>query len=458
MDTKIIKFDIIKARGFWFVLSIAVMVAGLASIAVRGLNVGIDFTGGRIIQYKADEKMNASAVEKALRDAGKSAGLKVESHPVQIIGDGKSFQVRMKDYAAGDEAKEEEQEKAKDLQDTLAAFRIALAVDYCKIKPGKFVLEDIEKDLTEVDVARFAAKNKLNPALIEFVSSNMRDADKEDAAKRFDVTLKLKGELASGDRLKQTARAFYKEYGGHRQFSLENKIDPVFGKELVRRAGWTLLLATALILVYVTLRFEFWFGLAAILALFHDTIITIGLYSLLGLEVNSSTVAVVLTVFGYSINDTIIIFDRIRENRRKHKREPLMAVMDFSLWETMPRSINTVMTTIIPLIAIIIFGGLTLQGFCTGMLGGILSGCYSSLFVAAPLAFVFKARQKEDSAAAIVGAGEAPARRAARTETARPQTRTAKETAAKKTTDAATPGADGDKTTDKKSQKRSRRR
>ena len=132
-----------------------------------------------------------------------------------------------------------------------------------------------------------------------------------------------------------------------------------------------------------------------IVALVHDIVITVGVYALLGREVSNSTVAAVLTVLGYSIYDTIIIFDRIRENIPLMRRAPFATIANVSLWETIRRSLATTLITLLPIFSLLIFGGATLKDFAFALMVGILSGAYSSIFIAAPLLTIWKEREPE---------------------------------------------------------------
>ena len=132
-----------------------------------------------------------------------------------------------------------------------------------------------------------------------------------------------------------------------------------------------------------------------IVALLHDIVITIGVYALLGREVSNSTVAAVLTVLGYSIYDTIIIFDRIRENIPLMRRAPFATIANVSLWETIRRSLATTLITLLPIFSLLIFGGATLKDFAFALMVGIISGAYSSIFIAAPLLTIWKEREPE---------------------------------------------------------------
>ncbi len=163
------------------------------------------------------------------------------------------------------------------------------------------------------------------------------------------------------------------------------KIGAVIGKELTRNALVALLIASALMVIYISWRFEFLFGIAAILALVHDMLITISIFSLFRFEVDSAFVAAVLTIIGYSINNTIVVFDRLRENLRAKHKAQLAGVINLSVNQTLSRSVNTMLTTSFALLALIFFGGATTKLFALAMLIGSISGTYSSVFIASPL-------------------------------------------------------------------------
>ncbi len=170
-------------------------------------------------------------------------------------------------------------------------------------------------------------------------------------------------------------------------------IGPVIGRELRKQAFWALLLATIGILLYVSFRFEFKYAVAAIVALWHDAIITVGIVALLWRSVDTVFVAALLTIIGYSINDTIVIFDRIRENKLKSRdQEDFGSVINGSVMQTLARSINTVMTTLFINVALLIFGGATLKDFAATLLIGFSLGAYSSIFIAPPLLYLTEKR------------------------------------------------------------------
>src|SRR5262249_6384621 len=168
-----------------------------------------------------------------------------------------------------------------------------------------------------------------------------------------------------------------------------------FGRQIARSAIVAIIVSLLLIVLYIAVRFDLKFALPVIVALLHDIVITVGIYSLTGREVSNATVAAVLTVLGYSIYDTIIIFDRIRENVPLMRRSSFATIANVSLWETIRRSLATTFITILPIISLLIFGGATLKDFAFALLVGIISGAYSSLFIAPPLLTMLKERAPE---------------------------------------------------------------
>jgi preprotein translocase subunit SecF len=168
-------------------------------------------------------------------------------------------------------------------------------------------------------------------------------------------------------------------------------IGPTVGKELRSQAFWALVLASIGILIYVAFRFEFKFAVAALLALFHDAIITVGLIALLWKTVDTAFIAAILTILGYSINDTIVIFDRVRENMLKpgSNKKSFKDVVNESVNQTMARSINTVLAVLFMNASLLLFGGATIKDFALTLLIGFTCGAYSSIFIASPLIVIF---------------------------------------------------------------------
>jgi SecD/SecF fusion protein len=168
-----------------------------------------------------------------------------------------------------------------------------------------------------------------------------------------------------------------------------------FGHQIAWDAIWGILVSMFLIVIYIALRFSFKFAIPVILAMIHDIVITVGVYSLTYKEVSVATVAAVLTVLGYSIYDTIIIFDRVRENIPLMRKQPFATIANVSLWETIRRSLATTFITLLPIISLWVLGGATLKDFAFALIVGVISGAYSSIFIAAPLLTMWKEREPE---------------------------------------------------------------
>lgn len=166
-----------------------------------------------------------------------------------------------------------------------------------------------------------------------------------------------------------------------------------FGKETTNRAFLAVAIAVLVIIGYLTLRFEVKFALPAIVALVHDVALTLAIYSAGNRLVTYATVAAVLTILGYSVHDTIVIFDRMRENTHLMKRETYGEMVDLSIRQTLVRSVNTSVALLLPLVAILVFGGPTLKDFALALTIGVITGTYSSMFVAAPLVVLWKERE-----------------------------------------------------------------
>ncbi len=176
------------------------------------------------------------------------------------------------------------------------------------------------------------------------------------------------------------------------QLQSAESVGATIGAELTKNAIMAVAIALVLMLIYITFRFEWAFGVASVLALFHDVLIVIGIFSIFQWEINGAFIAAILTIIGYSINDTIVIFDRVRENLRMKKKEGLDDLLNKSIMQTLNRSVNTVLTVLLPLVTLLMFGGSTIKIFVIALLVGFLFGMYSSICVASPLYYEIKQR------------------------------------------------------------------
>jgi preprotein translocase subunit SecF len=177
-------------------------------------------------------------------------------------------------------------------------------------------------------------------------------------------------------------------------FRRVENVGPKVSSELLKSGVIAIVLSLAAMLFYIWIRFEWQFSLGAILALFHDVIITLGFFSLFGLEINLSIVAAVLTIVGYSMNDTVVIFDRVRENLKKFSDIKIFELTNISINETLSRTVITSLTTLLALISIYLFGGEILRGFSLAMILGVVFGTYSSIYIANPILVKLRVSQK----------------------------------------------------------------
>ena len=177
-------------------------------------------------------------------------------------------------------------------------------------------------------------------------------------------------------------------------FRRVENVGPKVSAELLKSGVIAVALSLAAMLIYIWIRFEWQFSLGAIVALFHDVIITLGIFSIFSLEINLSIVAAVLTIVGYSMNDTVVIFDRVRENLKKYSDIKIFDLTNISINETLSRTIITSVTTLLALISIFIFGGEILKGFSLAMILGVIFGTYSSIYIANPILVSLKVSQK----------------------------------------------------------------
>ena len=168
-----------------------------------------------------------------------------------------------------------------------------------------------------------------------------------------------------------------------------------YGKQLAQEAIFALIIAVILMLLYITFRFEFLSGVSAIIGLVHDTLVMVAIYSLFNIPVNSSFIAVILTILGYSINNTIVVFDRVRENKKFARKETTAQIVDKSLRGTLSRSINTTITPLIMVVCLYIIGGSSIKEFALPLMSGLIGGAYSSLFIVGPVWAMMKGANKK---------------------------------------------------------------
>tara|TARA_B100000953_G_scaffold249573_1_gene212047 strand:+ start:63 stop:980 length:918 start_codon:yes stop_codon:yes gene_type:complete len=228
-----------------------------------------------------------------------------------------------------------------------------------------------------------------------FLNMNLGDVTVKKFGQKNDYLVKIEMKETDNENfIKSINDKLSSDLGSQINFRRVESVGPKVSNELLRDGLLAISLSLAAMLFYIWIRFEWQFSLGAILALVHDVIVTLGIFSLLTYEINLSIVAAVLTIVGYSMNDTVVIFDRIRENLKKYSKISTSDICDTSINETLSRTLITSVTTLLALLSIYIFGGEILKGFSFAMIIGVIVGTYSSIFVAAPILNYTKVTQK----------------------------------------------------------------
>ena len=227
-----------------------------------------------------------------------------------------------------------------------------------------------------------------------FNNMNLGDFNVKKFGNENDFLIKIEKKDTSSNAIEVIKKDLTSSLGGSFNFRRVENVGPKVSSELLKSGIIAIALSLAAMLFYIWIRFEWQFSLGAILALFHDVIITLGLFSLFSLEINLSIVAAVLTIVGYSMNDTVVIYDRVRENLRKFSDIKIYELTNISINETLSRTIITSATTLLALVSIYLFGGEILKGFSLAMIMGVIFGTYSSIYIANPILVKLRVSQK----------------------------------------------------------------
>ena len=227
-----------------------------------------------------------------------------------------------------------------------------------------------------------------------FNKMNLGDFNIKKFGNENDFLIKIEKKDTSANAIEVIKKDLTSSLGSSFNFRRVENVGPKVSSELLKSGIIAIALSLAAMLFYIWIRFEWQFSLGAILALFHDVIITLGLFSLFSLEINLSIVAAVLTIVGYSMNDTVVIYDRVRENLRKFSDIKIYELTNISINETLSRTIITSVTTLLALVSIYLFGGEILKGFSLAMIMGVVFGTYSSIYIANPILVKLGVSQK----------------------------------------------------------------
>ena len=297
------KIKFLSLRKPAFILSLVLIICSVLMYSYKGLNFGIDFRGGTLIEVETSESENLSNLRSILNN------LELGDIQVQEFGSAKNILIRVEQQAGGDQ---------------------------------------IQQNVVNI------VKTALNTSLSSDVN-----------------------------------------------FRRTEVVGPKVSSELIKAGIIAIVVAVFAMLVYIWFRFEWQFSLGAVIALIHDVLLTLGIFSLLQLEFNLSIIAAILTIVGYSMNDTVVVYDRVRENLRKYRKKEIIDLLNISINETLSRTIMTSVTTLLALLSLYIFGGSVIKGFTFAMIWGVLVGTYSSIFIAAPLLNYLKVKRDWSVSSAV---------------------------------------------------------
>ena len=248
---------------------------------------------------------------------------------------------------------------------------------------------------TLIEIRTDNSNIKISEIRQSFLKMNLGDVTVKKFGKANDYLVKIEMTESNNENfIKSINEKISSDLGSDINFRRVENVGPKVSKELLKAGLLAISLSLIAMLFYIWIRFEWQFSLGAIIALMHDVIITVGIFSFLSYEVNLSIVAAVLTIVGYSMNDTVVIFDRVRENLKKYSKIPISEISNTSTNQTLSRTLITSVTTLLALFSIYIFGGAILKGFSFAMIIGVIIGTYSSIFVATPILNYTNVNQK----------------------------------------------------------------
>ena len=338
------RIEFLGQRKLALVVSVTLLLISIASLMMRGLNFGIDFSGGTLVEVGYQQPVEIESVRSALRQGG------LEDAVVQHFGTAKDVLVRLPSAAsAAGEVSGEVSGKA------TGAAQISERVIQVLRAPYGEVLVDGG-----------------NPEGLQQCAADGGSTDCRVQMRRVEF------------------------------------VGPQVGDELANQGSLAMLYALIGILIYVTMRFEWRFAVGSVVALVHDVVITIGVFSLFQFDFSLPVLAAVLAVIGYSLNDTIVVYDRIRENFRKMRKHGTIEIINHAINQTLPRTVLTSLTTMIVVLTLLIFGGEVIRGFSIALLVGVVIGTYSSIFVASPAVLVLGITREDMMPVKKEGADAAP--------------------------------------------------
>ncbi len=356
-DEKIIDFMAIRKYTSGF--SIVLTIVALVSIATFGFKLGLDFTGGTQLQLSLDRPADLPKIYHVLEEE------KLRGANAVIFGSETEVMVRTQDLM-----KDKGQEQ--------------IATEIAKLGEGVSLKSVLQPSREQVGFSKVLVITNTTPEKI--AQSNIFDVSRFG---KTEVTIK---DGATHVAIEHTLEKIYSQFlqgkiaeATHAKIEVRSseEVGPQIGEELFNSGGLGILCAFALVFLYVMVQFQWKFSVGAIVSLIHDTIVTLGAFALFQWDFDLTVLAAILALIGYSINDTIVVFDRIRENFRKLRKMDALTVVNISMTQTLGRSIMTSMTVFLVMVVLFLFGGELLAGFSKAMLIGVVIGTYSSIYIAA---------------------------------------------------------------------------
>jgi preprotein translocase subunit SecF len=365
--------NFMRYKYFAFVLSGVIIVSGIINVTTRkGFRLGVDFSGGTLIRIRLK---NPTPIEE-LRQSLKNVGLGGSS--IQEIEKGKrEYQIRT---MLPEIKKEEEQElEAHEIMGTRVIEALRTKEDNQSLAGGL-------KDLNSIDVRDLTSLLELS-----FPDEAEQDAQKIISFRARNAIIQSSSQLEA-EGINQKVLAFLKEktFLGSLTVLSKESVGPQVGHDLQNKAAQATIWALLGMLVYIAFRFKLAYGVSAIITLTHDVLITMSIFSFTNREINLPVIAAVLTIVGYSINDTIVIFDRVRDNLKIMRKSPFEDILNASINQTLSRSIITSGTVFLTVMALFLFGGEVINDFAFFMLVGVIEGSYSTIYQSCPIVYFWQ--------------------------------------------------------------------
>jgi preprotein translocase subunit SecF len=371
--------NFVGTRRTAFIVSVTLILAGLVSLAIKGgPDLSIDFEGGTLVQVRFDEPVEIGQLRTVVDEAGYSGG------QIQVFGDPNEYLIKVEKV---DES-------------GLASSRLLEALE--RVAPGLGWRAVSVKEMPPDFASGFEGGNLIvveadSIPPFEELETQVREAGvgiikaTRETSTRLAVNLPYQGvEAKAAEKLQAELIAAFPD----REIEIRRTetVGPRIGEELKNRAWAAIVISIFGILIYISWRFEFKFAVGAIVALIHDVVITVGIFSILNKEISLAIIAALLTIVGYSLNDTIVVFDRIRENFSLRRRESYGAMVNISINESLSRTIITSLTTLIVVLFLLFMGGEVIHDFAFALMVGIIIGTYSSIYVASPILIEWQTR------------------------------------------------------------------